>query len=173
MKAIQTSLFIGFLAVVIIGVIGVTVGSIAGYFGGWVDNVLMRIVDVVLSLPYLFLILLIVACLGHPGHPGRRHSPSLRRLDDRRPPRAGGVPELRETDFVAAAGPRRDPPADHLRHILPGAMAPVVVAATLGIADSSSREAALSFLGFGIARPRPASARCSRTSTSTSPAHPG
>ena len=63
-KATQTSLIIGFASVVIIAGIGALVGSLAGYFGGWVDNVLMRMVDVVLSLPYLFLILLIVAFFG-------------------------------------------------------------------------------------------------------------
>ena len=64
MKALQTSLFIGFAAVSIIFVVGVSVGSIAGYFGGWIDNVLMRLVDVVLSLPSLFLIIMLVAFFG-------------------------------------------------------------------------------------------------------------
>jgi ABC-type dipeptide/oligopeptide/nickel transport system permease subunit len=64
MKGLQTSLYIGFAAVTIIFVIGVSVGSIAGYFGGWVDNLLMRLVDIVLSLPSLLLILMVVAFFG-------------------------------------------------------------------------------------------------------------
>ena len=63
-KATQTSLIVGFAAVILIGIIGATVGSVAGYFGGWVDNLLMRLVDIVLSLPYLVLVLLIVSFSG-------------------------------------------------------------------------------------------------------------
>ena len=64
MRGLQTSLMIGFFAVMIIAGLGITVGSIAGYFGGWVDNVLMRIIDIVLSLPTFFLVLMLVAFMG-------------------------------------------------------------------------------------------------------------
>ena len=64
MKGLQTSLLIGFMSVAIIGAIGVTLGSISGFYGGKVDNIIMRIVDVVLSLPVFFVILMIVAVLG-------------------------------------------------------------------------------------------------------------
>ena len=75
MKGLQTSLFIGFVAVVIIAVIGVSIGAVAGYVGGWVDNLLMRFVDVVLSLPSFFLIVMIVAFFGT-GNAGWSSSPS-------------------------------------------------------------------------------------------------
>ena len=154
-KATQTSLIIGFASVIIIAGIGAMVGSLAGYFGGWVDNVLMRMVDVVLSLPYLFLILLIVAFFGIRdirviviaiGIAGWTTAARLVR---------GEFLQLREMDFVAAAkalgaGPRRI----ILRHMLPGAMAPLVVASSLGVADAIIGESALSFLGFGIAPPQ-------------------
>jgi len=154
MKGLQTSLFIGFTAVVIIGVIGVSLGAIAGYYGGWVDNVIMRFVDIILSLPIFFLILIIVAVMGRGsaivvilaiGLTGWTLACRLVRAE---------FLKLREADFVQAA---RALGASNRRimsrHILPAALAPVVVAATLGIADSVVAEAALSFLGFGISPP--------------------
>lgn len=155
MKALQTSLFIGFMAVLIIATVGVTLGAIAGFYGGWVDNVIMRLVDVVLALPIFFLIVMIVAFFGKGdawvvifaiGLTGWTLACRLIRAE---------FLKLRESDFVQAAralgaGDRRI----IARHILPAALAPVVVAATLGIADSVVTEAALSFLGFGISPPQ-------------------
>ena len=153
MKALQTSLFIGFMAVLIIATVGVTLGAIAGFYGGWVDNVIMRIVDIVLSLPIFFLIVMIVAFFGKGdawvivfaiGLTGWTLACRLIRAEFLR---------LRESDFVQAA--RALGASDGriiTRHILPAALAPVVVAATLGIADSVVTEAALSFLGFGISK---------------------
>ena len=154
MKGLQTSLFIGFSAVMVIVLIGVPFGAIAGYFGGWADNALMRMVDIVLSIPTFFLILMLVAFWGTGnawviiiaiGLTGWTTAARLVR---------GEFLSLREADFVQAgkalgAGDRRI----MTRHMLPSAMAPVVVAATLGIADSVVIEAALSFLGFGITPP--------------------
>ena len=153
-KATGTSLAIGFAAVVIIVVIGVTVGSIAGYVGGWVDNLLMRLVDIVLSLPTLFIILALVSFWGGGsawviviaiGITSWTLTARLVRAEFLR---------LREADYVHAAralgaSPRRI----MLRHMLPPALAPIIVAATLGVADSVVIEAALSFLGFGISQP--------------------
>jgi peptide/nickel transport system permease protein len=153
-KATQTSLIIGFASVLIIAGIGSVVGALAGYFGGKIDNLLMRFVDVVLSLPFLFLVLLIVAFFGIRdvkviiiaiGIAGWTTAARLVRAE---------FLQLRETDFVAAAkalgaGPRRI----IVRHMMPGAMAPLVVAASLGVADAIIGEAALSVLGFGIAPP--------------------
>lgn len=154
MKGLQTSLFIGFMSVLIIGLIGVTLGSIAGFYGGKIDNLIMRFVDVILSLPVFFMILIIVAVLGKGsalvviiaiGLTGWTLACRLVRAE---------FLKLREADFVQAgralgASSRRI----ISRHILPASLAPVVVAATLGIADSVVAEAALSFLGFGISPP--------------------
>jgi peptide/nickel transport system permease protein len=154
MKATQTTLVIGFLAVLIIGFLGVLVGSVAGYVGGWVDNLLMRLVDVILSLPFLFLILLIVSLFGLRdirvlvialGITGWVTAARLVRAE---------FLSIRETDYAQAAralgvGHRRIV----VRHLLPGAMAPLVVAMALGVADSVIIESALSFLGFGVAPP--------------------
>ena len=150
-KATQTSLTIGLAAVIIIVGIGVLVGSIAGYIGGWMDNLLMRFVDIMLSLPALFVILMITAFFGQGnvwvivfaiGLTGWTTAARLVRAE---------FLSLREVDYVQAAralgaGPQRI----IMRHMLPPAMAPIVVAATLGIADSVVVESALSFLGFGI-----------------------
>jgi peptide/nickel transport system permease protein len=155
MKALQTSLFIGFMAVMIIVTVGVTLGSIAGYYGGALDNLIMRGVDVVLALPIFFLIVMIVAFFGKGdawvviiaiGLTGWTLACRLIRAE---------FLKLRESDFVQAA--RALGASDRRiisRHILPAALAPVVVAATLGIADSVVTEAALSFLGFGISPPQ-------------------
>jgi len=154
MKATQTTLIIGFVAVLIIASIGTFIGAVAGYFGGWVDNLLMRFVDIILSLPFLFLILLIVSFFGFRdvrviiialGIAGWTTAARLVRAE---------FLSIRETDYAQAAralgvGHRRL----ILRHLLPGALAPLVVASALGVADSVITESALSVLGFGIAPP--------------------
>jgi len=154
MKGLQTSLFIGLAAVMVIVFVGVTVGAMAGFFGGWADNALMRVVDVVLSIPTFFLIVMLVAFWGTGnvwviiiaiGLTGWTTAARLVRAD---------FLSLREADFVAAAKAlgARDRRVV-MRHMIPSAMAPVVVAATLGIADAVVIEASLSFLGFGISPP--------------------
>lgn len=153
-KATGTSLSIGFAAVVIIVLLGVGVGSVAGYFGGWVDNLLMRFVDIVLSLPGLFIILALVSFWGGGsiwviiiaiGITSWTLAARLVRAEFLR---------LRDVDYVQAARALGASPLRIiLRHMLPPAMAPIIVAATLGVADSVVIEAALSFLGFGISQP--------------------
>ena len=150
MAATGTSLMIGFAAVLIIVFIGVTIGSVAGFAGGWVDNALMRVVDIALSMPGLFIIIAFVAFWGASiwtiifalGITGWTLAARLVRAE---------FLSLREVDYVQAAralgaNPRRI----ILRHMLPPALAPIIVAASLGVADSVVLEAALSFLGFGI-----------------------
>ncbi len=150
MAATGTSLMIAFAAVLIIVLIGITVGAIAGFAGGWVDNVLMRVVDVALALPGLFIIIAFVAFWGSSiftiilaiGITGWTLAARLVRAE---------FLSLREADYVQAAralgaSPRRI----ILRHMLPPALAPIIVAASLGVADSVVLEAALSFIGFGI-----------------------
>jgi len=153
-KATGTSLSIGFAAVLIVVMIGVTIGAMAGYFGGWIDNALMRLVDIVLSLPTLFIILALVSFWGGGsiwviiiaiGITGWTTAARLVRAEFMR---------LREIDYVQAARALGASPVRiMMRHMLPPAMAPIIVAATLGVADSVVVEAALSFLGFGISQP--------------------
>ena len=114
----------------------------------------MRLVDVVLSLPYLFLVLLIVSFFGIRDIP-IVFAICVRGLDDRREARAGGVPvPARDGLRRRGQGPRRLALRIIVRHMMPGAMAPLVVACSLGVADAIIGESALSFLGFGIAPPQ-------------------
>ncbi len=161
----RVSLSVGFLAIILAIVIGILIGAAAGFYGGKTDNVLMRLVDVFLSLPRLFMLILITVILRS------FNSPALQVL--------GGVPiivlvigvlawmgvarlvrasflSLKEKEFVEAA---RASGASNgriiLRHILPNSMSPIIVAATLGLAAAIISESGLSFLGLGVQPPTP------------------
>jgi peptide/nickel transport system permease protein len=151
----RVSLSIGFIAVAISATLGTLVGAVAGYLGGWVDAVLMRAVDVVISFPRLILLItiiavfqpsifLIVVVLGLTQWPGTAR---LVR---------GEVLSLREREFVQAAEALGFSRARILaRHLVPNALVPVIVAATLGIGNTIVLEAGLSFLGLGVQPPTP------------------
>ncbi|MEA1970522.1 MAG: oligopeptide ABC transporter permease [Thermodesulfobacteriota bacterium] len=149
------SLKVGFVATGVAICIGVILGAIAGYYGKWVDTVIMRFVDIMLCFPAFFLILAVIAIL----------EPSIWNImivigltswmGITRLVRADFI-SLKERDFVQAA---RAIGASDLRiifrHILPNAMASVLVAATLGVAGAILTESALSFLGIGVQPPTP------------------
>jgi peptide/nickel transport system permease protein len=151
----RISLSVGFVAVAISILIGILVGALAGYYGGWIDSLLMRFVDIMICFPSFFLILTVVALLG----------PSLLKvmfvigitswMGTSRFVRAEFL-SLRERDFVQAAQALgvRDLRII-FRHILPNALAPVFVTATLDVATAILVEAGLSFLGFGAQPPAP------------------
>jgi peptide/nickel transport system permease protein len=147
----RISLMVGIFSMAIAGTIGVLAGSIAGFLGGWVDNVLMRVVDVFFAIPFLFVILVAARFFGRGDVLslvfiiGLLSWPLIARLV-----RAAFL-SLRETDFVDAAravgvGNMRIA----FRHILPNALSPVIVACTLLVAQAIVLEAFVSFLGFGI-----------------------
>ncbi len=151
----RISLLVGFVAVGIAVFIGLMIGAVAGYFGGWVDEVLMRFVDLMLTIPTFFLILAVMAFRG-PGIYnimvviGLTGWMSVARLV-----RAEFL-ALKERDFVMAARALGVPDFFIIfRHILPNAMAPVLVSATLGVAGAILTESALSYLGFGVRPPTP------------------
>lgn len=151
----RVSLWVGFIAVGISSCIGITLGLISGYFGGIVDEIIMRIVDIMLCFPSFFLILAVIAFL-EPSMAnimiviGLTSWTGLTRLV-----RAETL-SLRERDFVSAA---RLSGAGKIRilcvHILPNTLAPVLVSATLGIAGAILVESSLSFLGLGVQPPDP------------------
>ena len=149
----RTSLMIGFSSMAIGVIIGTLVGSIAGFVGGFVDNLLMRVVDVMLSLPILFVILVVANFLG-----GGKGSPLLiiiifgvfSWMGVSRLVRSLFL-SIREREFVEAA--RAVGVRDRriiFRHILPNALSPIVVAASLIVGANIISEAFVSFLGFGV-----------------------
>ncbi len=149
----RVSLWVGFVSVGLACCIGVTLGLLAGYYGGLVDEAIMRIVDIMLCFPSFFLILAVIAFL----EPNLVNIMVIIGLTSwmgvARLVRAETL-TLRERDFVAAAKlAGTKPPLILFRHILPNAMAPVLVSATLGIAGAILTESALSFLGLGMQPP--------------------
>jgi len=151
----RISLKVGFVATGLAILIGMILGAVAGYYGGWVDAVIMRFVDIMLCFPAFFLILAVIAFLEPSiwnimiviGLTGWMGVTRLVRAD---------FISLRERDFVWAA---RAIGAGDARiiflHILPNALASILVAATLGIAGAILTESALSFLGIGVQPPTP------------------
>ena len=147
-----TALLVGFVSMGIASAIGITLGAVAGYFGGWTDTLVSRFIELVMCLPALVLILALIAIVANPtiwttmvvlGVTGWTGIARLTRAEFLR---------LRETEFVSAiralgAGDVRI----MFRHILPNALAPVLVPITFGIAAAILVESALSFLGLGPA----------------------
>jgi ABC-type dipeptide/oligopeptide/nickel transport system permease subunit len=154
---IRTSLWVALFITALTTVIGTTIGAVAGYFGGWVDNVLMRITDLVLTLPTLAVLLAASIYLGQ-GDPFRvalilaaLFWTGIARIV------RGTFLSLREKEFVEAAKASGAGDARIIvRHMLPNAVGPIIVTATLIVAAAILTEAALSFLGFGIQPPTPA-----------------
>lgn len=163
----QISLMIGLTAVLLETTIGILIGAVAGYFGGWVDSLLMRFTEAVLIIPQIFLLLVMAKFfagdIGNITILNREFSgsviviviiigltswPYLARIV-----RAEFL-SLKENDFVLAARATGTSTFDIIfRHILPNSIAPIVVSATLGIANAITLEAYISFLGLGVRPP--------------------
>jgi len=163
----QISLLIGLAAVLVSLVVGVTIGALSGYYGGWVDSILMRFTEAMLNIPQLFLLIVAAKYLGDKVHNfeafGREFSGSviviiviigfdswmyLARIV------RSQFLSLKEQEFVTAA---RCTGTSNLAiiayHILPNSVAPVIVNATLGVANAILTEAYISFLGLGVRQP--------------------
>jgi peptide/nickel transport system permease protein len=160
----RVSLFVGFMVMVITLVIGVPVGAIAGFFGGWIDNILMRIIDAVLSLPSLLILILLSAILRSTELPfvegnsvmtisvviGILSWPTVARLV-----RAVFL-TFREMEYVTAAQALGATDTNIMvGEILPNGFGPIIVEATLEVGYAIMEESGLSFLGFGIMPPTP------------------
>lgn len=149
----RVSLTLGFFTVTLALVIGATIGAVAGYLGGWFDNIAMRFMDVILGFPSLLLAIAIVAVLG----PGLRNAliaiaivtiPQYARVT------RAQVLGLKEADYVSASRALGASPMHILlRRVLPNALTPLVVLATLGVATAILEAAGLSFLGLGAQPP--------------------
>jgi peptide/nickel transport system permease protein len=151
----RISLLVGCATVAVSLLIGLAVGSMSGYFGGWVDQLLMRLVDILMAFPGILLAIALTAVLG----PGLDHVvlalcligwTTYARLV------RGEILALREREFIHAARalgcrPRRI----ILQHLLPNLLPPLLIQATFGLAAAIVAEGSLSFLGLGVAPPTP------------------
>jgi ABC-type dipeptide/oligopeptide/nickel transport system permease subunit len=149
----RVSLTLGFFTVTLALVVGASIGAVAGFKGGWFDNIIMRFMDVILGFPSLLLAIAIVAVLG----PGLRNAliaiaivtmPGYARV------MRAQVLAIKESDFVSASRALGATPLQLLvRRVVPNAMTPLIVLATLGVATAILEAAGLSFLGLGAQPP--------------------
>lgn len=149
------SLYISILSILIASVFGVILGAVAGYYGKWIDQVTMRLMDAVMSLPAILLCIGIMAVLGPSLYNvvlslGFVYIPRFARIV------RGSVLSLRQKEFVEASIAMGNSDLVILyRHILPNCMAPLIVTASTGMAYFILAEATLSFLGLGTPPPAP------------------
>ncbi|HEX4468851.1 MAG TPA: ABC transporter permease [Gemmatimonadaceae bacterium] len=151
----RISLSVGIVSQIIALLIGVTLGLVAGFYGGWIDELVMRLADITLAFPTLLLLIAMVAALqpslgvvfvtiGVVGWAG------MARLV------RGQVLVVRQLEYVQASRALGGRDVRIIvRHVLPGVLAPVIIAATLGIAGAIIAESSLSFLGLGVQPPTP------------------
>ena len=151
----RTSMQIGFTVVGISMVVGVLMGSIAGFYGGVMDNILMRIVDIFLAIPNILLAIAIVSALGN-GITNLMIAVGIGAIPGYARIVRASVLTIREQEFIEAARSIGASEARLIfRHILPNCMAPIIVQSTLGIAVAILSAAGLSFVGLGIMPPKP------------------
>ena len=151
----RITLYISILSVVVATLFGVSIGAISGYFGGWTDNIIMRLMDAVMSFPAILLAIGIMAVLGGNLNNvvialGFVYIPRFARIV------RGSVLSLKEKEFVEAAlAAGKSDLYIIFRHILPNCMAPLIVQITASLAYAILAESALSFLGLGAPPPAP------------------
>ncbi|WP_018660774.1 oligopeptide ABC transporter permease [Heyndrickxia acidiproducens] len=149
----RVSIVVGIGAVAIYVAVGVILGLVAGYFGKWVDMIIMRLTDVFMSFPYFMVILVLVSIIGPSLFNittviGLLGWPAIARLV------RGSVLSIKEMDYVkAGVALGYSTPKILFQHILPNALAPIFVNATFGVASAIILEASLSFLGMGVRPP--------------------
>lgn len=150
---LQISMLVGVTAVAFQLLIGVTIGAVAGYFGGWVDNLLMRVTDIFLAIPAFMLLLIVAGILGGTLLALILAIGALNWMTVARLVRAQ-ILSIKEQEFVLAA---RSMGASHFRlillYLLPNTVSSIIVAATLAIPSAILTESALSFLGLGVPPP--------------------
>ena len=151
----RLSLLVGFSTVGFAIIIGTILGALGGYFGGWVDNVIMRVMDVLLAFPSLLLAIAIVTVLG-PGLTNALLAIGIVSIPAYARVMRASVLSLREMDYVSATRALGGSNLQILfQRILPNALTPLIVQGTLGIATAILDAAALSFLGLGAQPPTP------------------
>ena len=151
----RISLRIGIQVVVTASIIGITLGSIAGFYGGMSDNIIMRLIDILLAIPQILLAISISAALG-PGLNNVMTAVAISSIPAYARIVRGSVLSLKDQEFIEAA---KSVGANDFRliarHIIPNSMAPLIVNATMGFASAVLAAAGLSFIGLGIQPPTP------------------
>lgn len=149
------SISMGVLAMIVSLIGGMVIGAVAGYFGGWVDNLMMRFLDIIQSLPGMLLIIVLSAVLGA-GYfntilaLGINGMPGTARL------LRGQMLKLRGSEYIEAAQSINCSKARIIiRHLIPNSLSPLIVDASMGIANSITMASALSFIGLGVQPPAP------------------
>ncbi len=151
----RVSLSVGFLAAILAATIGTVYGAVSSYAGGMIDSVMMRVVDILYALPYMFLVIILVTIAGKSlllvftalGAVGWLLTARVVR---------GQVMSLKSQDFILAAQSLGTRPGGIVfRHLIPNALGPVIVTFTLTVPAMILQEAFLSFLGLGVQAPRP------------------
>ncbi|MGD0885722.1 MAG: ABC transporter permease [Thermodesulfovibrionales bacterium] len=151
----RISLAVGFVAVGIATVIGMLFGALSGYYGGWTDRIIMRFIDIMLSIPTFFLILAVIAFIGSSIWNVMAVIGLTMWMGIARLVRAEFL-SLKEREFVLAAKALGASDLQIIfRHIMINSMAPVLVSVILGVAGAVLLESALSFLGIGVPPPMP------------------
>ncbi len=155
MAGAQVSLLVGLMAASIAALGGTLIGAVSGYFGGWLDEIVMRLMDALMALPGIVMALLIISIRG----PGLMNTalalgimgiPSFSRIV------RGGFLQSREMEYVqAAVAIGASPWRIIFRHILPNQLTPIIVASSINFAAAILGEAGLSYLGLGIQPPNP------------------
>ena len=150
----QISLRVGFLTVGLAIIVGTILGAIAGFAGGWTDNIIMRLMDVLLAFPALVLAIAIVVVLG-PGLINAQYAIAIVAIPVYARVMRASVLSIKERDFVTASRALGESSIGILwRRILPNALTPLIVQGTLGIAGAILDVAALSFIGLGAQYPQ-------------------
>jgi len=150
----RVSLTVGLLAVSIALTVGIILGAVAGYAGGWVDTVIMRVMDMMLSVPSILLAITLMAALGK-GIDKAVVAIGLVSIPEYARIVRGSILSIKENDYVAAAHVvGLSDSRIILRHVLPNALSVIIVRATLGISSAVLDTAALGFLGLGVQPPQ-------------------
>ena len=159
----RVSLIVGLISTLLTLFVGVAVGAIAGYYGGWLDNVLMRVTDTFLTLPTIFVLIILSSLLRELPYPWLKNSvlvviviiATLSWMWPARLVRSLFI-SLREREFVTAARALGGNSIRIIiRHILPNCLGPILVSGTLQMASAIITESGLSYLGFGVQPPTP------------------
>ncbi len=151
----RVSLLVGVVAVALGGITGTLLGAISGFYGGWIDHVIMRVLDALHSFPAVLLAMAIIGALG-PGLTNLMLAVSVTSIPGFGRITRSAVLVVREQDYVQAARAVGVPPLLILwKHVFPNSLGPVIVTATLQIASAILAAASLSFLGMGIQPPTP------------------